>query len=405
MSSKLYAEAKKREGEIANFLKDVASIPSLSSQEGDVVKFMAAAMKKMGYDEVVIDGMGNLLGRIGNGPRVIAFDGHCDTVDVGDITLWNKVQPYPSIIKDGKVYGRGVTDQKGGVITSICAIAMLKELGMVPKELTIWVVASVQEEDCDGLCWQYIVKEGKLRPEIVVSTEPTSLQIYHGHRGRMEIEIETKGVSCHGSAPERGVNAVYKMADIIKDIEKLNERLPPTKPLGKGTVTISHIRSTSPSLCAVADSCTIHLDRRLTTGENEETSVAELKALPSVQKAGAEVRVLEYSVPSWTGLVYPTKKYYPTWHIPEDTPYVQSAVAGYKDALGEDPVVSYWVFSTNGVSICGMFGIPVIGFGPGHEKFAHFPNEEIDIEHLTRATAFYASFAIEYAKTPVPAQK
>ena len=405
MSSKLYAEAKKREGEIANFLKDVASIPSLSSQEGDVVKFMAAAMKKMGYDEVVIDGMGNLLGRIGNGPRVIAFDGHCDTVDVGDVTLWNKVQPYPSIIKDGKVYGRGVTDQKGGVITSICAIAMLKELGLVPKELTIWVVASVQEEDCDGLCWQYIVKEGKLRPEVVVSTEPTCLQIYHGHRGRMEIEIETKGVSCHGSAPERGVNAVYKMADIIKDIEKLNERLPPTKPLGKGTVTISHIRSTSPSLCAVADSCTIHLDRRLTTGENEETSVAELKALPSVQKAGAEVRVLEYSVPSWTGLVYPTKKYYPTWHIPEDTPYVQSAVAGYKAALGEDPVVSYWVFSTNGVSICGMFGIPVIGFGPGHEKFAHFPNEEIDIEHLTRATAFYANFAIEYAKTPVPTKK
>jgi putative selenium metabolism hydrolase len=275
---------------------------------------------------------------------------------------------------------------------------------MVPKDLTIWVVASVQEEDCDGLCWQYIVKEGKLRPEVVVSTEPTSLQIYHGHRGRMEIEIETKGVSCHGSAPERGVNAVYKMAGIIQDIEKLNESLPPTEPLGKGTVTISHIRSTSPSLCAVADSCTIHLDRRLTLGENEETSVAQLKALPGVQKAGAEIRVLEYAVPSWTGLVYPTKKYYPTWHIPEDTPYVQSAVAGFKDALGEEPVVSYWVFSTNGVSIAGMFGIPVIGFGPGHEKFAHFPNEEIDIEHLTRAAAFYASFAIEYAKTPVPAK-
>ena len=273
----------------------------------------------------------------------------------------------------------------------------------MPKELTIWVVASVQEEDCDGLCWQYIVKEGKLRPEVVVSTEPTSLQIYHGHRGRMEIEVSTKGISCHGSAPERGDNAVYKMAGIIQDIEKLNARLPMVQPLGKGTVTISHIRSTSPSLCAVADSCTIHLDRRLTTGENEETSVAELKALPSVQKAGAEIKVLEYAVPSWTGLVYPTKKYYPTWHITEDTPQVTSAVQAFQDALGEKPVVSYWVFSTNGVSICGMYGIPVIGFGPGHEKFAHFPNEEIDIEHLTRATAFYAAFAIEYAKTAKPA--
>ncbi len=404
MSSKLYEEAKKREDALANFLKDIVSIPSLSSQEGDVVKFMAEAMKKMGYDEVVIDGMGNLLGRIGSGPRVIAFDGHCDTVDIGDIALWDKVKPYPAVIKDGKIFGRGTADQKGGVASSIYGIAMLKELGMVPADLTIWVVASVQEEDCDGLCWQYIIKESKLRPEVVVSTEPTSLQIYRGHRGRMEIEIETKGVSCHGSAPERGDNAVYKMADIIKDIEKLNASLPEKKPLGKGTVTISHIRSTSPSLCAVADSCTIHLDRRLTLGETEETTVAELKALPGVQKAKAEIRVLEYAVPSWTGLVYPTKKYFPTWFIEESTPQVTSAVAGFKDSFGEDPVVAHWVFSTNGVSIAGMFGIPVIGFGPGHERFAHFPNEEIDIEHLTRAAAFYASFAVEYAKTAAPAK-
>ena len=306
MSNNFYAEAKKREDALAEFLKEIVSIPSTSSKEGDVVKYMAKAMEQLGYDEVKIDGMGNLLGRIGNGPRVIAFDGHCDTVDIGDISLWNKCKPYPAVIDKaaGKIYGRGCTDQKGGVASSIYGVAMLKQLGLVPANLTVWVVASVQEEDCDGLCWQYIVKEGVLKPEFVCSTEPTSLQIYHGHRGRMEIEIETKGVSCHGSAPERGVNAVYKMADIIKDIEKLNESLPPVEPLGKGTVTISEIRSTSPSLCAVADSCTIHLDRRLTTGENEETSIAELKALPSVQKANAIIRVLDYSVPSWTGLVY-----------------------------------------------------------------------------------------------------
>ena len=406
MTSMLYSEAKKREDALANFLKDIVSIPSLSSQEGDVVKFMAEAMKTLGYDEVKIDGMGNLLGRIGNGPRVIAFDGHCDTVDIGDISLWTQQKPYPGVVDKaaGKVYGRGTADQKGGVAASIYGVAMLKQLGLVPENLTIWVVASVQEEDCDGLCWQYIVKEDKLVPEFVCSTEPTSLQIYHGHRGRMEIEIETKGVSCHGSAPERGVNAVYKMAEIIKDIEKLNESLPPVEPLGKGTVTISEIRSTSPSLCAVADSCTIHLDRRLTTGETEETAIAELKALPGVQKADAIIRVLDYAVPSWTHLVYPTKKYYPTWLIPETSPQVTSAIAGYKDTFGEDPIVSHWIFSTNGVSICGMYGIPCIGFGPGHEKFAHFPNEETDIEHLTRACAFYASLAIEYSKTPAPAK-
>ena len=125
----------------------------------------------------------------------------------------------------------------------------------------------------------------------------------------MEMEVHTSGISCHGSAPERGVNAVYKMADIIADIEALNENLEPREPLGKGTVTISEIRSTSPSLCAVADGCTIHLDRRLTIGETEETSVAEIEALPSVQAAGATVSVLEYQVPSYTGLEYPTRKY------------------------------------------------------------------------------------------------
>ena len=182
----------------------------------------------------------------------------------------------------------------------------------------MYVTATVQEEDCDGLCWQYIVNEGGLRPDLVVITEPTSLRIYRGHRGRMEMEVHTSGVSCHGSAPERGVNAVYLMAAIIADIEKLNERLEPREPLGKGTVTISEIRSNSPSLCAVADGCTIHLDRRLTVGETEETSVKEILALPSVQAADATVTVLEYAVPSHTGLTYPTRKYYPTWDIDEN---------------------------------------------------------------------------------------
>ena len=175
------------------------------------------------------------------------------------------------------------------------------------------MTATVQEEDCDGLCWQYIVNEDGLRPDLVVITEPTSLRIYRGQRGRMEMEVHTSGLSCHGSAPERGDNAIYKMAGIIADIEKLNERLEPREPLGKGSVTISEIRSTSPSLCAVADGCTIHLDRRLTVGETEQTSVAEILALPSVKAAGASVTVLDYSVPSHTGLSYPTRKYYPTW--------------------------------------------------------------------------------------------
>jgi putative selenium metabolism hydrolase len=273
----------------------------------------------------------------------------------------------------------------------------LKKRGM-PENVTFYATATVQEEDCDGLCWQYIINEDGLRPDLVVITEPTSLRIYRGHRGRMELEVHTSGVSCHGSAPERGDNAVYKMAGIIADIEKLNEELQPRDPLGKGTVTISEIRSTSPSLCAVADGCTIHLDRRLTIDETEDTSVAEILALPSVQQAAATVTVLDYAVPSHTGLTYPTRKYYPTWEMAESEPAVQAAMTAYKEAFDQEPEVGHWTFSTNGVATAGMHHIPTVGFGPGHEHFAHAPNEQTEVEHLVCCAAFYSALVDQFAQ-------
>lgn len=382
------------ETELVDFMRDIIAIPSLSSQEGPVIERIREEMERIGFDEVRVDPMGNLLGRIGSGPRVVALDGHVDTVDVGDRSQWTR-DPFGAQVEDGILYGRGTSDMKGGVASSVYAAALLKRFGM-PESVTLYVTATVQEEDCDGLCWQYIVREDQLRPDLVVITEPTSLRIYRGHRGRMEMEVSTTGVSCHGSAPERGDNAIYKMAAIIADIERLNERLAPKEPLGKGTVTISEIRSTSPSLCAVADGCTIHLDRRLTVGETEASSVAEILALPSVRAVGAEVRVLDYSVPSYRGVTYPTKKYYPTWEMPETETSVQIARAAYEATFGEPPEVGHWTFSTNGIATAGMHGIPTIGFGPGHEHFAHAPNEQVEIEHLVRATAFYAGLVTAY---------
>jgi putative selenium metabolism hydrolase len=396
MSSTYYDAALAIKPDLVKFMQDIIRIPSLSSEEGAVIERIRDEMQRLGYDEVTIDPMGNVLGRIGSGPRVIAFDGHVDTVDVGDPELWDR-DPHSGDIEGDVLYGRGSSDMKGGVASSVYAGALLKQRG-IPDNVTVYVTGTVQEEDCDGLCWQYIVKEDGLRPDLVVITEPTSLRIYRGHRGRMEMEVHTSGVSCHGSAPERGENAVYKMAGIIADIEKLNENLEPREPLGKGTVTISEIRSTSPSLCAVADGCTIHLDRRLTIGETEETSVAEILALSSVKAANATVTVLDYTVPSHTGLTYPTRKYYPTWEMPESEPEVQAAMTAYREAFGNEPEVGHWTFSTNGVATAGMHHIPSIGFGPGHEHFAHAPNEQTEIEHLVCSAAFYSALVDEFAK-------
>jgi putative selenium metabolism hydrolase len=394
--NKYYKLAQDVQDDLVKFLSDIIKIPSLSSQEGPVIERIKQEMKKIGYDEVKVDPLGNLLGRIGTGEKVIAIDGHVDTVDVGDPAAWKR-PPHSGDVENGVIYGRGTSDMKGGVASAVYAGAILKKSGLLPKNVTLWVTATVMEEDCDGMCWDYIVKEDKLRPDVVVITEPTSLRIYRGHRGRMEIEVDTAGLSCHGSAPERGVNAVYKMAPIIADIEKLNERLPAKPPLGKGTVTISHIRSRSPSLCAVADGCTIHLDRRLTVGETEETSVKEILGLPSAKAAGATAKVLVYETPSYTGKVFPFKKYFPTWEFPESTPHVQAAIQGYKDTFGKDPEVGHWTFSTNGIATAGLHNIPTVGFGPGHEHFAHAPNEQTEVDQIVKAAAFYAGFVEAFA--------
>ena len=285
MFERILEQSRFHERGLVRFLRDLIAIKSLSAQEGAVIRRIEAEMQACGYDEIRIDPMGNILGRIGHGPRVLALDAHVDTVDVGNPANWS-VDPFEGDERDGLIYGRGACDMKGALASIVYGGRIVKELGL-EGDVTLWVVGSVQEEDCDGLCWQYILNEDGLTPEAVVIAEPTNLAIYRGHRGRMEIEVRTQGVSCHGSAPERGVNAVYRMAPIIADIERLNARLGGEPFLGKGTVTIAEVRSTSPSLCAVADSATIHLDRRLAATDTLESAVREIEELPGVRAAGA----------------------------------------------------------------------------------------------------------------------
>ncbi len=398
----LYSDILSRAGEnergVVRFLRDLIATKSLSSQEGDAIRRIGQEMERCNYDEVRVDGMGNILGRIGHGRRIIAFDAHVDTVDTGNPENWT-VDPFRGAEKDGIIYGRGACDMKGALASIVYGGKIIKELGL-EKDYTLYVVGSVQEEDCDGLCWQYIINEEKLRPDVVVIAEPTNLGIYRGQRGRMEMEVRTRGISCHGSAPERGVNAVYKMAPIIREIEQLNDRLGGESFLGKGTVTISEIRSTSPSLCAVADSSTIHLDRRLAATDTLESAVREIRELPAVRKADAEILVLDYAVPSWRGLLYKTKKYYPTWLLPEDHPALRSGISTFRSLFGESPEIGRWVFSTNGVAVMGMHGIPCLGFGPGNEIHAHMATEQIPIGHLVKAMAWYAAFPQTYPDAP-----
>jgi putative selenium metabolism hydrolase len=396
-AEKIMELAEKYRDYTAQNLSKMVKIPSESMQEKEVQQEVYRQMQEAGFDEVRIDGLGNVIGRIGNGKKILAIDGHIDTVGVGNRATWD-FDPYSGEIKDGYVWGRGTIDQEGGVAASITAGRILKDLGF-DKDLTFYVVSSVMEEDCDGLCWKYIVEEEGLKPDYVISTEPTNLNIYRGHRGRMEIGVDFTGLSCHGSAPERGKNAVYMAARFALEIEKLNERLQPDedKFLGKGTITISEFKSGSPSLCAVADSVHIHLDRRLTWGETKESAVKEVEECLKLAglKVGEEavVEVLHYEEVAYTGLKYGMEKYYPTWKIPETDHVVQAGVKSFKELFNKEPKVDKWTFSTNGVTINGYYKIPIIGFGPGNEVYAHAPNEKIPVDHLVKAAAFYAQYA------------
>jgi putative selenium metabolism hydrolase len=290
------------------------------------------------------------------------------------------------------VWGRGAGDQKGAVPAMVYAARIIKDLKMDGDQWTLLLTFTVMEEDCEGLCWQFIVKEDKIRPECVMITDSTNCRVLRGHRGRMEIGITALGRSCHGSMPEKGENAVYKIARIVGEVEKLHSRLKKDAFLGNGTVTVSYVDCQTPSRCAVPGAAYIQLDRRLTAGETKEQALAEVK--DAVKRAGvqAKVELLKCAQKAYTGLVYPGDKYFPSWCESKDAPQVRAAVAAHTALFGKAPAVDRWTLGTNGVSIAGMFGIPSVGFGPAAEDVAGTVNDSVPIEHLTRCAAMYAAF-------------
>lgn len=439
---------------MTRFLRDLVRIPGESCNESDKIHRVKEEMKNLEFDEISIDPMGNLLGFMGSGSRIIAFDGHIDTVGIGELSNWT-FDPYEGFESEDEIGGRGTSDQQGGIVSSVYGARIMKDLELIPEGFKVLVVASIQEEDCDGLCWQYMIQESHIRPEFVVSTEPTDGGIYRGQRGRMEIRVDVRGISCHGSAPERGDNAIYKMADILQDIRALNENQdflelefdalqefemdgvydgegerilglgkmlhkahnPQWKEahfLGRGTITASEIFYSSPSRCAVADGCSISLDRRMTAGETWQSCLEEIRTLPSVLRYQDDVTIsmYEYNQPSYTGLTYPIECYFPTWVIEEDHVITRTLEQVHLALFGskrqgcnttkyereERALLDRWTFSTNGVSIMGRQGIPCIGYGPGAEAQAHAPNEKTFKADLVNAAAMYAMIPMYYVK-------
>ena len=389
IAAQIKAKAAEYRDYTAQILSEMVKIKSYSSEEEAVCKKIMEQCKEAGADTVRLDGLGSVIATVGNGKKMIAFDAHIDTVEVGEMKNWD-FDPFSGEIKDGLIHGRGTSDQKGGAASMVAAIRILKDLKYA-GEYTVMFTFTVMEEDCDGMCWKYLIEEENVRPDLWVSTEPTTCQLYRGHRGRMEIKCTFRGISCHGSAPERGESAAYKVGRAVLAIEKMNADLQPDEDgfLGKGTAVVSQIIVNGPSQCAVPDYGMVYIDRRLTWGETAELAIQQVK-----DAMGADVEVVEmpnYEKTGYTKKEYSQELYFPTWKIEASHPLVVGGVKAYEELFDKAPVVDKWTFSTNGVAVCGRHQIPSIGFGPGDESQAHAPNEINRVDDLEICAAFYAN--------------
>jgi putative selenium metabolism hydrolase len=378
--------ARAQEGGIVRFLRDLIAIPAESGREGERCERVRREYEALGFDEVRFDALGTVVARLGAGPLKILMDGHIDCVGVGDRGAW-AFDPFLGKLEDGEIWGRGAVDELPAIAAMAYGARILADRGL-PPGVSLYLTASVMEEDCDGYCMRHLIEHEGIRPDLVVLGEPTDLAVFRGQRGRMEATITTRGVSAHGAHAQRGVNALYKMAPIISDVEALDATLAEDPFLGKGSVIVSFIECTSPSLNAVPDSARIHLDRRLTVGETVDSAMAELAALPHL--GDAEVALSTYDALSWRGTRAQQDKYYPTWVLDEDHPLVRGVAAAAAEVLGATPAISRWHFSTNGVATMGVYGIPTVGFAPGREELAHTTEERVSIDDLVRATAVYS---------------
>jgi putative selenium metabolism hydrolase len=376
---------------IIQFLRDIVAIPSMDGQLKEVGERIGAEMTKLGFEEVRFDKMGNIMGRIGSGKRVIVYDSHIDTVGVGDPASWGW-DPFKGKVEGGIFYGRGACDEKGSTPGMVYGLSFAKELGLL-DDTTAWYFGNM-EEWCDGIAPNTFVEvDPKIKPDFVVIGEPTKMQVYRGHKGRVELKVMSTGRSAHAASHHLGDSALYKMLSVISGIRDLDAHLHTDPFLGKGTIMVTDTRISTASINAVPDGFTIFIDRRLTFGESKEQAVQQVKDLiPGFLRDQITVEEMFYDEPSYTGFVFPVDKYYPAWALEESHPIVQAGQETIQQLWNEKRVASKWSFSTNGTYWAGKAGIPSIGFGPGDEIYAHTSNEQIPLDEVVNATEFYALF-------------
>jgi putative selenium metabolism hydrolase len=385
----IQAKVQEKREDIIKFMRDIVAIPSMESQIGPVGERVQLEMKKLGFDEVRFDKMGNTIGRIGNGKRVLVYDSHIDTVGVGDASAW-EWDPFVGKVENGVLYARGACDEKGSTPGMVYGLAIARDLGLLDG----WTVLYFGnlEEWCDGIAPNTFVEvDPQIKPDFVVIGEPTKMLVYRGHKGRLEMKVTAKGKSAHAASNHLGDNAIYKLLPVIAGIRDLEPKLGDHEFLGHGKITVSDMHVKTPSINAVPDEAIIYIDRRMTFGETKEAVKKQVEDLiPAEFKDTVKLEELFYDEPSYTGFVFPVDKYFPAWAYEENHPLVQAGQQARTMIGLPEAKPGKWNFSTNGIYWAGKAGIPSIGFGPGDEETAHTVNDSVSLDDVVKATEFYA---------------
>jgi putative selenium metabolism hydrolase len=351
------------------FAQELVATPSLPGEERAVSERVAAKLRELGYRDVTLDEVGNVVGHFGDGPPRLMFNGHVDHVPPAGME-----DPYGAQLVDGHLRGRGSMDMKAAVAAAAFAVALLD----VRLRGSYVFTADVREE-VDGPEGIQALLAGGLRADCGVSGEATSLDVALGHRGKVQLDITVLGRSSHAATPSAGTNAVYQAVPFLAALEREAERLPSDPLLGRATLTVTGISSTPAGDVAVVPSgCTIRVDRRYVRDEGPESCRAEIEAL--VERVTAE-----HGARATVDLV----NVYPLMATDPEQPIVAAAVAASEEATGRRPVLKAWEFGVN-ATFMNAAGIPSVGLGPGEEHLAHTPDERVPIAEVLQACRAYA---------------
>lgn len=363
-----------------SFLQELVRIDTTPGREEHGVLRAAEEMRRLEFDDVVIDAHGNLIGRIGpEGAKTLVVDGHIDTVPVYSIDDWQH-DPFGAEIVDGYLYGRGSVDMKAAIAAFIHAGGELRRDG---GELAgcVLVVVSIAEEMREGAT---LAGSFAGRPvDWCIIGEPTSLAVAHAQRGRVRIEVEVWGQGVHAAASSSGVNAVELMAEVLRRTKEL--RGPRHPSLGGRDINLIDIRSEPyPSISTIPDYCVARFDVRFLPGESRESILNLMQNLLPLGSRG-RVRVGPASFTTYTGAHYELDDMALSWETPPSHELVRKALAASGADLGIYP------FCTNGSYFAGERGIPTIGYGPGAAVLAHATDEAVLVTEVEQAVHGYRS--------------